>query len=100
MIDDKLQAIRERMQHILESVEKDYQDNIEPFILDNQTAKANKAKRDTLIPWMLEEWRRISIPEWRKILVESIKAKDLKREKYARWMLIEILEDPEYEETN
>jgi hypothetical protein len=46
--------------------------------------------------WLLEEWRKISIPDWRKILKESIETKDVKREEYARWMLQEMLVDPEY----
>jgi hypothetical protein len=48
--------------------------------------------------WFLAEWRRISIPDWRRILLESINAKDIKREEYSRWMLKEVLEDPEYKE--
>ena len=48
--------------------------------------------------WLLEEWYRISLPEWRRILNKSIEGQDKKREEYARWMLREILEDPEYEE--
>ena len=51
-----------------------------------------------LEPWMLWEWRRVSIPEWRRILRESIESGDQKRESYARWMLGEVLLDPEYEE--
>lgn len=50
--------------------------------------------------WVLEEWRRISIPSWRKILSQSIQEHDQNREEYARWMLREILEDPEYQEQN
>ena len=49
-------------------------------------------------PWVLREWRRVSIPEWRRILDESIQAKESRREDYARWMLREILLDPECEE--
>ena len=49
--------------------------------------------------WVLEEWRRVSIPSWRKILMESIVAGDLSREHYARWMLSDILEDTEQRET-
>lgn len=49
-------------------------------------------------PWMLREWRRVSTPGWRWILQESIDSKDSKREDYARWMLREVLLDPEYEE--
>lgn len=48
--------------------------------------------------WMLEEWRRISIPDWRRILKESLEKKDTRREEYARWMLREVLLDPEYKE--
>ena len=49
-------------------------------------------------PSMLREWRRLSTPEWRDILVKSIKAQDSIRESYARWMLQEVLLDPEYQE--
>jgi hypothetical protein len=47
--------------------------------------------------WMLEEWRRISIPQWRRILQGSIRSGDKEREEYARWMLREILEDQDYQ---
>jgi hypothetical protein len=49
-------------------------------------------------PWMLWEWRRVSIPEWRRILQNCIDSKDSSREAYARWMLREILLDPDYPE--
>ena len=49
-------------------------------------------------PWALWEWRRVSIPDWRRILTESIHNGDVRREEYARWMLRDILLDPEYEE--
>ena len=48
--------------------------------------------------WILEEWRRVSIPDWRRILKESIEKKNGIREEYARWMLREVLQDPEYQE--
>ena len=51
-----------------------------------------------LEPWMLWEWRRGSIPSWRDILETSIRGNDLRRAEYARWMLREILLDPEYDE--
>jgi hypothetical protein len=47
---------------------------------------------------LLEEWRRISIPEWRHILQDTIDTGDNRREAYARWMLREILADPDYRE--
>ena len=54
--------------------------------------------RSTTECWLLEEWYRISLPEWRRILKESIEGKYKKREEFARWILREILKDPEYEE--
>lgn len=42
---------------------------------------------------MHEEWRNLSIPEWRRILQESIIQKNKIREAYARWMLKVVLED-------
>lgn len=49
-------------------------------------------------PWMLWEWRRVSIPEWRTILEESIEQGDTRREKYARWMLRDVLLDPDHDD--
>ena len=51
-----------------------------------------------LEPWMLLEWRRVSIPDWRNILEEGIVGGDARREEYARWMLREVLLDPDYED--
>jgi hypothetical protein len=45
---------------------------------------------------LAEEWRRVSIPCWRRILQESIQGKDQRREAYARYMLGGVLADPEY----
>ena len=56
------------------------------------------AFEEGLEPLMLWEWRRVSLPEWRRILQESIGSGNTRREEYARWMLREILLDPEYEE--
>ena len=56
------------------------------------------AQNEGLEPWVLWEWRRVSIPEWRRILEQSIDDVDPFRERYARWMLGDILLDPEYEE--
>jgi hypothetical protein len=47
---------------------------------------------------LLEEWRRVSIPQWWRILQESIQQGDSRREEYARWMLQEVLLDPDYVE--
>jgi len=51
-----------------------------------------------LEPWMLWEWRRISIPQWQIVLQDSVSTGDKRREDYARWMLRDILLDPGYEE--
>ncbi len=61
-------------------------------------AELQQQHADQSIPWMLKEWRRISIPAWRRILMESIVSNDVKREEYARWMLSEVLKDDEYQE--
>ncbi len=49
-------------------------------------------------PWVLWEWRRVSIPDWQRILRKSVEGGDTRREHYARWMLRDVLLDPEYEE--
>ena len=49
-------------------------------------------------PWMLWEWRRQSIPQWRAVLDESVRAGTKGRERYARWMLRDVLLDPDYDE--
>ena len=68
--------------------------------LDELLAKAGRepTNGEGLEPWMLWEWRRVSIPGWRRILRQSVDEGDNEREEYARWMLLEILMDPEYEE--
>ncbi len=40
---------------------------------------------------LMEEWRQRSIPEWRRILQESIEQKNNIRESYAQWMLKVVL---------
>ena len=42
-------------------------------------------------PWALREWRRVSTPQWRQVLAESVGTGDSKRELYARWMPSEVL---------
>lgn len=44
------------------------------------------------------EWRRLAIPEWRRVLQEAIRRGEKRRQEYARWMLREVLQDPEYRE--
>lgn len=39
----------------------------------------------------LEEWIKMSIPAWERILKESIEKGDTERQKYAEWMLKEVL---------
>lgn len=76
---------------------------------DDLIAELRSAKGEILIQlqrqlrsesecWFLEEWRRVSIPEWRQVLQKSITARNTSREEYARWMLREVLDDPEYRE--
>ena len=63
-----------------------------------QSAGREPTSEEGLEPWILWEWRRISIPEWQRILHESKQKGDIQREGYARWMLRDILLDPELEE--
>lgn len=44
--------------------------------------------------WVLEQWRGLSIPSWRRILAESEAKGNTARAEYARWMLREVLLDP------
>ncbi len=39
----------------------------------------------------LDQWVKMSIISWERILAESIEAKNTERERYARWMLKEVL---------
>ena len=64
------------------------------------TAGRESDRDDSFEPWALWEWRRMSKPRWRQILAESTAEGDIHREKYARWMLWEVLLDPEYEDSN
>ena len=63
-----------------------------------ETAEHEPVPEEGFEPWMLWEWRRVSIPQWRDVLNESIEKPDKKREEYARWMLRDVLLDPEYGE--
>jgi hypothetical protein len=61
-----------------------------------QALKQHQAPESDLTCWVLEEWRRVSIHEWRHILAESLEKGDAKRANYARWMLREVLVDSQY----
>lgn len=62
------------------------------------TAGMEPTRDDGFEPWALWEWRRVSLPQWQQILKESIADGDKHREEYAKWMLRDILLDPDYEE--
>lgn len=71
--------------------------NSEPQVTTERSAEW-VLRSDSFDCWVLDEWRRVSTPEWRRILRESIDKRDSKREAYARWMLRDILLDSEYQE--
>lgn len=52
-------------------------------------------QRESFDCWVLEEWRRCSIPQWREILAKSEMRGDKDRVDYARWMLGEVLKADE-----
>jgi hypothetical protein len=47
-------------------------------------------------PWMLQEWRRISIPDWRGKLAQARACGRQREERYAAHMLGAVLLDPEF----
>lgn len=47
------------------------------------------------IPEMLEEWRRWSIPLWRRVYQESLAQRDSRRAAYADWVLKCVLQEKE-----
>lgn len=64
-----------------------------------ETAGREPDQHQGVTPWILWEWRRVSIPRWREILkVSAYSNNDSRREEYARWMLRDILLDPKYQE--
>lgn len=62
---------------------------------EKRDAETDALLPDHFVPWVLEEWRRVSIPQWRNILRESITQGDKRRQEYAHWMLREVLQDSE-----
>ena len=72
-----------------------WEHHLKELLVDAGREPANDQGRH---PWMLWEWRRLSIPQWREILQRSINHQDEAREDYARWMLRDILLDPDYTE--
>jgi hypothetical protein len=101
MMEDRVQIIKERMQRILgqqdtacSTESQDSDDNSNGNMPPNQTETIHKYHlgKDASMPWFLEEWRRISIPEWQRILREARAAGNQSRAVYAAWMLADILE--------
>jgi hypothetical protein len=60
-----------------------------------ETALETTQNSNEFEPWVLWEWRRVSILEWRRILNDASELGDSRRQDYASWMLEEILLDPE-----
>jgi hypothetical protein len=54
--------------------------------------------RDELAVDLMERWRQLAIPCWRRVLAESLAGNDARRADYARWMLRVVLADPEHPE--
>jgi hypothetical protein len=69
---------------------KNHKTEIKQYLIQEKTIREDN--------WLEEEWVRINIPCWRRILRESIEGNDKRRELYARRMLREVLEDPDYKE--
>jgi hypothetical protein len=69
---------------------RNHKTEIQQYLIQSKPIRENN--------WLDEEWRRINLPCWRRILRESIEQKDTRRAIYARRMLREVLEDPDYKE--
>ena len=48
-------------------------------------------KIETPYEWAMRRWIEFTTPAWRKVLNESIEQGDKDREKYARWILKDVL---------
>lgn len=98
MIEDRVEQIRQRMIEILKHdcysnrVAAERAIDTNPPYMRSEKQHASLQQSDILRPWILEEWRRLSIPEWLQVLKEARDAGDATREKYALWMLNEVLE--------
>ena len=91
---ETMEALKDRMQKLLAGTAREVDLIGEVPTEDRQSTGHSDA--EAFEPWMLREWRRISIPDWRRILQDSIAQSDDRREAYARWMLTEVLLDFEY----
>ena len=98
MSKDSLKGIRERMWQILNLRGQDLP--TEPACFEQQAKSNGLLKRQEFAqpgreasswPWILQEWRRTSIPQWQRILLEAEAKDDSKRAAYAKWMLDEVL---------
>ena len=49
------------------------------------------ASRQDFHCWILEEWRREAIPQWRRVFEEAQATGHIQRADYAKWILQEIL---------
>ncbi len=103
--DDEFEA-KSNPQHLPENTQKmlivaDIPQSQASFnVADVADRTPEKEEKATLTEnFLLESWRKSAIPTWRRILKESIENHETKREEYARWMLVDILEDPEYKES-
>jgi hypothetical protein len=99
MIEETAQVIRERMWHILHSERIARTNQAQPEGPDSlgepapppSEQRISSSDKNGFVPWVLEEWRRFSIPQWRSILSEAEASGDSTRADYAIWMLREVL---------
>lgn len=100
MTEDRLQVIREGMWRILNSEGETHSVGAEPAQNEvpeyeqpriKDKAVSLSSSKHSSAPGILEEWRRVSIPEWRRILKDAELAGDTPRARYAQWMLSDVL---------
>jgi len=66
-----------------------------PMLIAKKWNDSDLTKMDALQSIMVKEWQRVSLPEWKRILQDSIEKRDTERAKYAEWMLSKVLVDSE-----
>lgn len=52
----------------------------------------NILENESINDWWMRRWKEFAVPGWRRALREAVESGNKRREKYARWILKEVLE--------
>ena len=61
--------------------------------LEFPSPNSTNSRNSSMDDWMFSEWRKVSIPPWRRILAEARERGQEHRAEYAEWMLRDILKE-------